>query len=124
MPAPALPSTRQYRVGEVVRRALSDVLARGGFNLPPLSITQVDMAPDLRSARVYFMGGGDDKQILKQALKNARVPLQNALRPHLATRYLPRLSFHEDQGLDHASQIHQLFEDPRVARDLNQIPPA
>jgi ribosome-binding factor A len=107
-------------VGEIIRRALSDVLTRGDFGLPPISITQVDMAPDLRSARVYFMGGNDDNQTLKQSLKHVRVPLQNALRPHLATRYLPRLSFHEDQGLDHVSLIHQLFEDPRVARDLDR----
>ena len=112
-----LPTTRQYRVGEAVRRALSDILARGDFDLPLMSITQVDMAPDLRSARVYFMGGGDSMQ-LQEKLKQVRVPLQNALRPYLATRYLPRLKFCEDHTLDHVSLIHDLFENPRVARDL------
>ena len=117
MAPPSLPSTRQYRVGEAVRRALSDILARGDFDLPLISITQVDMAPDLRSARVYFMGGGDGMQ-LRETLKQARVPLQNALRPYLATRHLPRLKFCEDRTLDHVSLIQDLFENPSVARDL------
>ncbi|MFM7630646.1 MAG: ribosome-binding factor A [Alphaproteobacteria bacterium] len=115
--SPSVPSTRQYRVGEAVRRALSDILARGDFDLPLISITQVDMTPDLRSARVYFMGGGDNLQ-LRDKLKQVRVPLQNALRPYLATRYLPRLKFCEDHTLNQVSLIHDLFADPRVARDL------
>jgi ribosome-binding factor A len=104
-------------VGEAVRRALSDILARGDFDLPLISITQVDMAPDLRSARVYYMGSASGEN-LKEKLKQARVPLQNALRPYLATRYLPRLTFYEDHTLAHVSLIHDLFENPRVARDL------
>ncbi|MEO0915122.1 MAG: ribosome-binding factor A, partial [Pseudomonadota bacterium] len=60
------PSQRQLRVGELIRRTLSDVLMRGDLHDPELegvSITvgEVQPSPDLRQARVHVMplGGGD-----------------------------------------------------------------
>jgi ribosome-binding factor A len=65
-PASSGPSQRQLRVGELIRRTLSDVLYRGDVHDPDLnamSITvgEVRVSPDLKVATVHVMplGGGD-----------------------------------------------------------------
>ncbi|MEM6467876.1 MAG: ribosome-binding factor A, partial [Pseudomonadota bacterium] len=62
------PSQRQLRVGEVLRRAISDVLSRGDLHDPDLarvSITvgEVRISPDLRQATVFVLPlGGIDTE--------------------------------------------------------------
>ena len=62
------PSQRQLRVGELIRRTLSDVLARGDVHDPDLgrmSITvgEVRTSPDLKVATVYVLPlGGEDAE--------------------------------------------------------------
>ena len=60
------PSQRQLRVGELVRRAVSDALLRGDIHDPefptvPITVGEVRMSPDLRNATVFVtpLGGGD-----------------------------------------------------------------
>ena len=65
------PSQRQLRVGELIRHALAEMLARGEIFDPVLTshvvtIPEVRLSPDLRLATVYVMplGGKDVKQVL------------------------------------------------------------
>lgn len=62
------PSQRQLRVAEEIKHALSSVFLRGNFTNPDLidwfeehslTITQVHLAPDLKSARIYVVTLGD-----------------------------------------------------------------
>ena len=65
------PSQRQLRVGELVRRALSDILMRGDIHDPDLNrfsvtVGEVRMSPDLRVATAYVVplgGEGQDEVI-------------------------------------------------------------
>src|ERR1700740_2365729 len=60
------PSQRQLRVGEALRHALADILARGELRDPELAnlqatVTEVRVSPDLRAATAFIVpfGGGD-----------------------------------------------------------------
>jgi ribosome-binding factor A len=63
------PSQRQLRVGELVRHALAEVLARGempddALTSNPITVPEVRMSPDLRLATAYVMplGGRTRRQ--------------------------------------------------------------
>jgi ribosome-binding factor A len=65
-------SQRQLKVGEVLRRTLSDIFIRRDLYDPELSefnitITEVTVSPDLRNATVYFLplGGQNASVALK-----------------------------------------------------------
>ena len=63
-------SQRQLRVGEEIRHLLAELLERGNMRDPDLrdatiTVTSVDVSPDLRNATAYVMPlGGDDKERL------------------------------------------------------------
>ena len=73
------PSQRQLRVGEALRHALAEILARGGLHDPELAdlqatVTEVRMSPDLRAATAFIVPfGGGDAEALAKALNRAEI---------------------------------------------------
>ncbi|MGP1356098.1 30S ribosome-binding factor RbfA [Roseicyclus sp.] len=120
------PSQRQLRVGELIRRTLSGVLARGDVHDPELnamSITvgEVRTSPDLKVATVYVMplgGGARDEAI--QALKRNRGELRRAIMQDMTLKYAPDLRFVIDETFDRMDETRRLFSDERVRRDLER----
>lgn len=118
------PSQRQLRVGELIRRTLSGVLARGEVHDPDLnamSITvgEVRASPDLKVATVYVMplgGAGRDEAI--DALKRNRGELRRALMREMTLKYAPDLRFVIDETFDRMDDARRLFADERVQRDV------
>jgi len=118
------PSQRQLRVGEEVRHVLVRILGRGGLRDPELegvqvTVTEVSVSPDLRSATVFvvpFGGGSSDK--LVKALNRAAGFFRAQLGQELKLRYVPGIRFEADRSFDQARRIDQLLHDPRVASDL------
>ena len=119
------PSQRQLRVGELIRRTLSGVLARGDVHDPELnamSITvgEVRASPDLKIATVYVMplgGGGRDEAI--DALKRNRGELRRALMREMTLKYAPDLRFIIDDTFDRMDDTRRLFSDGRVRQDVD-----
>ncbi len=119
------PSQRQLRVGELIRRTLSGVLARGDVHDPELnamSITvgEVRASPDLKIATVYVMplgGGGRDEAI--DALKRNRGELRRALMREMTLKYAPDLRFIIDDTFDRMDDTRRLFSDDRVRQDVD-----
>jgi ribosome-binding factor A len=118
------PSQRQLRVGEEVRHALVRILARGDLRDPELvgaqvTVTRVDVSPDLRNATAYMTPlGGGQADALAAALNRAAGYFRGQLAHDLKLRYAPGIRFEVDRSFDHASRIDRLLHDPRVARDL------
>lgn len=118
------PSQRQLRVGELIRRTLSGVLARGDVHDPDLnamSITvgEVRTSPDLKIATVFVMplgGGGREEAI--DALKRNRGELRRALMREMTLKYAPDLRFVIDDTFDRMDDTRRLFSDERVRRDV------
>ncbi len=118
------PSQRQLRVGELIRRTLSDVLTRGEVHDPDLtrlSITvgEVRISSDLRIATVPVMPlGGDGRDVAIAALARNQGELRKLLAKALTLKYVPELRFVPDATFDVLDDTRRLLEDETVQRDI------
>ena len=119
------PSQRQLRVGELIRRTLSDILARGEVHDPKLnriSITvgEVKTSPDLKIATAYVsaLGGQKNAELISLLSKNKN-DLRRAMSKNLALKYAPDLRFRLDETFDRMDETRRLFSDEKVRRDLD-----
>ena len=117
---------RRRRVGEEVRRALSQILRDGQCRDPALrgasiSVTEVRLSPDLRHASVYVMplGGANAAEIVA-GLKRSTPFLRALVAGELSLRYAPALVFALDSSFDQADRISALLARPEVERDLSR----
>jgi phosphoesterase RecJ-like protein len=111
---------RLARVSEAVRVELARLLVKE-INDPRLAwvtITGVEMSPDLRYARVYVtVSGADNFKLIEQSLKSAAPFLQRELNNRLKLRYTPRLSFFNDESIDRGERIDCLIREVRDEED-------
>ena len=118
------PSQRQLRVGEVIRRSLSDVLMRADVHDPDLnrhSITvgEVRMSNDLKVATAYVLPlGGRDAQDALAALRRNTPELRHLIVKGMTLKFAPQLVFQLDETFDRMDDTRRLFEDERVRRDV------
>ena len=118
------PSQRQLRVGELIRRTLSDVLTRGEVHDPDLnriSITvgEVTTSPDLKIATAYVCAlGGEQNAYIISLLNKNRYELRRAMSKNLSLKYAPDLRFRLDETFDRMDETRRLFSDEKVRRDL------
>lgn len=117
-------SVRVLRVGEQVRHVLADILMRGDVHDDVLahhmvSVTEVRMTPDLRSATVFVkpLLGQDEAAVLK-ALRTNTAYLQREVAHRVKLKYAAKLRFIADESFEEGSHIDALLKDPRIARDL------
>ena len=122
------PSQRQLRVGEELRHALSRILNRGDLRDPGLhdvsiTVTEVRMSPDLRTAAAYVMplGGAAVDEVLA-ALKRAAPYLRNQIAGSVRLKFVPQLVFRADTSFEVGAKIDRLLADDRVQRDLSPAP--
>ncbi|MDO5657600.1 MAG: 30S ribosome-binding factor RbfA [Paracoccus sp. (in: a-proteobacteria)] len=118
------PSQRQLRVGELIRRRLSDLLMRGDVHDPDLnrhSITvgEVRTSPDLKVATAFVMplGGAGAEDALAALRRNAR-ELRHLVSRDLNLKYAPELRFRLDETFDQMDETRRLFADEKVQRDI------
>jgi ribosome-binding factor A len=120
------PSQRQLRVGELIRHALAEVLARGEapdevLASHPITVPEVRMSPDLRLATVYVMPlGGRDQQAVLSALDRNKKFLRGEVVHRVSLKFAPELRFRIDERFDEAERIDRLLRSPEVARDLKK----
>ncbi|MBK4217627.1 30S ribosome-binding factor RbfA [Paracoccus caeni] len=118
------PSQRQLRVGELIRRTLSDVLLRADVHDPDLnrhSITvgEVRTSPDLKVATAYVLPlGGHDAEEALVALRRNSAELRHLVSKSLTLKYAPQLRFQLDETFDRLDDTRRLFADERVRRDV------
>lgn len=124
-PNPGAPSQRMLRVGEQVRHALAEVLARGDVHDPDLagqiiSVLEVRMSPDLRHGTVLVMplGGKGEAEAVAALNRNAKELRHEVSRRLRELKFSPDLRFRVDDRYDEAERIERLFEEERVKRDL------
>jgi len=124
-PNPGMPTQRQLRVGEQVRHALADVLARGDVHDPALagmmiSVLEVRMSPDLRHGTVLVMplGGKGEAEAVEALNRNAKELRGQVSRRLRELKFSPDFRFRLDDRYDEAARIEKIFHDDRVRRDL------
>lgn len=118
------PSQRQLRVGELIRRTLAEVLARGDIHDPELnrlSITvgEVRTSPDLKIATAYVLPlGGTGQEDVVQLLSRNKGELRRIIGKKLALKFSPDLRFRIDETFDQLDETRRLFSQENVRRDV------
>ena len=118
------PSQRQLRVGELIRRTLAEVLARGDIHDPELnrlSITvgEVRTSPDLKIATAYVLPlGGTGQEDVVQLLARNKGELRRIIGKKLALKFSPDLRFRIDETFDQLDETRRLFSQETVRRDV------
>lgn len=118
------PSQRQLRVGELIRRSLSDVLARGDIHDPDLnrmSITvgEVRTSPDLKIATAYVLPlGGKGQDVVIELLARNKGELRRAVGKRLDLKFNPDLRFRLDQTFDQMDDTRRMMDQATVQRDV------
>jgi ribosome-binding factor A len=118
-------SARQLRVGELVRHALAELLARGDIHDPVIAahmitVPEVRMSADLRLATIYIMplGGRDETAVLEALERNKRYMRREVAR-RVNLKFAPDIRFRIDERFDEAERIEKLLRTPEVRRDLD-----
>jgi ribosome-binding factor A len=118
------PSQRQLRVAEVIRRALSEILARGEVHDPEpaaasITVAEARVTPDLRHATVYVLPlGGVNTEAVLAALTRNRAEIRRLVTDRIDLKFSPELSFRPDTRFDQMDRTSELLRSPRVRRDL------
>ena len=118
------PSQRQLRVGELIRRSLSEVLLRGDLHDEALAETSIIVSearatPDLKKVTAYVstLNGENEDEVLA-ALKRSAKHLRHEVMQGLNLKFAPALIFEIDRSFDRMDETRKMFSDPKVARDL------
>lgn len=106
-------SRRLDRVGDLVRGALSEVFVRGlkdpRVAAGLVTVTGVDVSPDLRHADVWVSVIGDDeqRQAAMQGLESAGGYLRRELGQRIQTKYTPALRFRRDVTAEQGAWVER-----------------
>jgi ribosome-binding factor A len=108
-------SRRPEQVGETIRQVVADLLLRGEVRDPRVglvTVTRVDVTPDLSHATIFVRAQGDDteRERAVEGLKSAAGFLRSRVARVLTTRSVPELHIEADRGLEHAARINELLE--------------
>jgi ribosome-binding factor A len=120
------PSQRQLRVGELIRHALAQMLARGEIHDEVLAshvitVSEVRMSSDLRLATVYIMPlGGKDLAPVLAALDRHRKFVRGEVAHAVNLKFAPEVRFLADETFDEAERIDRLLASDKVRRDLEK----
>ena len=119
------PSQRQLKAGELIRRALAEILAKENLrdaDLQGVSVTisEVRASPDLKHALVFAAPLGDQHDIDKVIAALARCAsfLRGRLGKEMEMKSTPRLKFVADRSFDTAEDMAKLLNQPKVQQDL------
>ena len=109
-------SQRQLRVGELVKQNIGEIFIRNEAKIPLINtriitVTEVRMTPDLKTARVYVipLGGTDMTEIVSVLTEHAHL-VRKALSKKLDIKFLPKLAFVEDNSFEYAEKIERLIK--------------
>ena len=119
------PSQRQLRVGELIRRALSDILMQGAIHDPDLNrisvtVSEVTASPDLKIATAYVcpLGGQGGEDLIALLAKN-KSEIRRSISKKLTLKYTPDLRFRIDETFDRMDETRRLFSQQNIKRDLD-----
>ena len=119
------PSQRQLRVGELIRRTLSEILMQGIIHDPDLNrisvtVSEVTASPDLKIATAYVcpLGGEGGEDLIALLAKN-KSEIRRSISKKLTLKYTPDLRFRLDETFDRMDETRRLFSQENIKRDLN-----
>ena len=118
-------SSRNLRVAEIIRKAVSEVLLRNELPLNPnfqfpLSVISTEMSSDLRIAYVYVNTHENlEKEEIINRLDSCRKYISKEVNQLISLKFVPKLIYRNDPVIDQYDQISKLLEIKKVKNDLN-----
>jgi ribosome-binding factor A len=93
-------------ISQIIRRELKD--PKVGF----VTITDAEVSPDLRHARVFYsvLGEQSQREETGKALNRAAGFIRGEFARRASMRYVPEIRFHFDASVEHGARIHELLE--------------
>jgi ribosome-binding factor A len=109
-----MPQRRQERVAEQLHHGITDILQRRVRDprLGKITVTAVDVSPDLKQATVFFtsLGDGEAQHAALQGLQRAGGFLRRELSQSLNMRFTPELHFVLDESWQRGARIDRLLD--------------
>ncbi len=118
-------SSRNLRVAEIIRKAVSEVLLRNELPLNPnfqfpLNVISTEMSSDLRTAYVYVNTHENlEKEEIINRLDSCRKYISKEVNQLISLKFVPKLIYRNDPVIDQYDQISKLLEIKKVKNDLN-----
>ena len=109
-------SQRQLKVGEELRHLISNALLRSSFydehiENNNITVTEVNVSPDLKNAKVYVMPlGGENKADVLNSLDKAAGRLKKIISSNISLRQTPKLIFKIDETFEYAKKINDILD--------------
>ncbi len=119
-------TSRSYKVSELIRKAISEVLVRNEMPLDspfkfPISVVKVEMNSDLKIAYIYVITHEkieENEIILK--LNSCKQYLSKELISLIDLKFSPKLIFRNDKSIDEISNIEKILRKEKISEDLNK----
>lgn len=115
---------RQQQVAEFLREEISNIM-RNELNDPRLglvSVTRVEVSPDLRYARAFVsvLGSDEEFQDAVKALNGASGFIRHLLKPRMHTRHIPEMTFTADHSMQYAERMVRTLKEIQSSDDTSQ----
>ncbi len=117
---------RVVRVNELLKREISHVLhTRYKAQSVHISILSVDVAPNLRSARVFYSTHGDieRRDAAERFFARFHESIRRDMGQAVTLKYLPHLEFIYDKGADYGERLNQLLDELGLEGDIQPPDP-
>lgn len=108
---------REY-ISLIISESIKD--PRIGF----VTITRVDVTPDLRNAKIYFssLGGKKEKEHAAEGLNSAAGFIRKQLGERLRMKFTPELLFRLDDSTEYSLHLNELFDRIHKEKEANNEP--
>ena len=105
---------RKIRVGELVKRELSAIIhGRGRSEAVAITITEADVSPDLKRARIYYstIGGREVAAKAGKFLMSKRNELRKMLGKNVVLKYTPEIEFVYDLSIERGMRVLEALDE-------------
>ncbi len=107
---------RQLRVGEMIKQSLGMIFLKdeakiSNIETNKITVTEVRMSPDLKTAKAYVLPlGGKNANEVIEILKEFSFVIRKVLSKKITMKFLPKLIFVKDESFDYAEKIENLIK--------------
>lgn len=108
------PYSRSQRVAEAIKRRMGEIIIRRikDPRMGLISVTRVEVSPDLREASIYISIYGDEKSKIQaiEGLENAKGFIRQEIGRGMKLRYLPQIFFRIDGSIEESFRLKEILD--------------
>ena len=120
-----MPSLRQQRVRELLKRTVGEILRRelDSESCGIITVNDVGMANDLHSAMVFVsvLGSDEQKRTAAKRRKSERSRIQYMLGREVVLKYTPRIKFELDDAIEAGNRVMSILEEMEQANPTKPL---